>query len=101
MMSKTAPPQWEACVEEEKFRSTPPEPCGDSYLNLYETGGRPTRAVLATFRAPRSGGRCARDPRRELPEIRSTVQGLDRASRTLQGLRNYCIYYQLLSLLPL
>jgi len=40
----------------------------DSYLNLYMTGGRPTRAVLATFWGPASGRTkvCTR------PETRAT-----------------------------
>src|SRR4029079_6546656 len=47
----------------------------------------PSELPSGDFGLPR-GRRHARDPRRELPGVRSTVQVLDRASRTLQGLRN-------------
>ena len=61
--TQTAPPCWEACAVARKFGEPRLSRVWDSYLNLQKTGGRSTRAVLATFHIPhgcRSGRRRAR-----------------------------------------
>src|SRR5438128_178318 len=74
----TAPPLGGRLAQlEESIRRTQPEPCENSYLNPSKTGGRSTRAVLATFYTPlreRRRARGAGDPSTRVRNIGSSVR---------------------------